>query len=131
MSPEGGFADLGTSIAKIFTMFTGELGFESTFATHTRLDQEQDRLYNFFILILYCYFIIEMCIILMNLTIGIAISNIQDLRKNADGLRLVKEVLLQRYLESLLKLISTTLFGFFSKVIYGSTMFENYWKSLI
>ena len=124
MSPEGGFADLGTSIAKIFTMFTGELGFESTFATHTRLDVEQDRIYNFFILILYCYFIIEMCIILMNLTIGIAISNIQDLRKNADGLRLVKEVLLQRYLESLLKLISTTLFGFFSKVrIYDIIFF--------
>ena len=50
-----------------------------------------------------------MCIILMNLTIGLSISNIQDLRKNADGLRLVKEVLLQRYLESLLQLISSTL----------------------
>ena len=43
----------------------------------------------------------------MNLTIGLSISNIQDLRKNADGLRLVKEVLLQRYLESLLRLVST------------------------
>ena len=58
---------------------------------------------------LYLFFVIEMCIILMNLTIGISISNIQDLRKNADGLRLVKEVLLQRYLESLLRLISSTL----------------------
>ena len=58
---------------------------------------------------LYLYFVIEMCIILMNLTIGLSISNIQDLRKNADGLRLVKEVLLQRYLESLLQLISSTL----------------------
>ena len=56
---------------------------------------------------LYLYFVIEMCIILMNLTIGLSISNIQDLRKNADGLRLVKEVLLQRYLESLLRLVST------------------------
>jgi hypothetical protein len=33
------------------------------------------------------------------------------LRKNADGLRLVKEVLLQRYLESLLRLSKIPMFG--------------------
>ena len=45
-----------------------------------------------------------MCVILMNLIIGLAISNIQDLKQNADGFRLVKEVLLQRYMESLLRI---------------------------
>ena len=35
---------------------------------------------------------------------------LQDLRKNADGLRLVKEVLLQRYLESLLRLTKIPFF---------------------
>ena len=33
--------------------------------------------YNLTVIILYSAFILEMCIILMNLTIGLAISNIQ------------------------------------------------------
>ncbi len=56
-------------------------------------------------LALFSLFIIEMVIILMNLIIGLAISNIQEMRQNADALRLAKEVLLQCYLETLLQVI--------------------------
>jgi hypothetical protein len=42
----------------------------------------------------------------MNLIIGLAISNIQEMRQNADGHRLAREVLLQCYLETLLQVIS-------------------------
>ena len=53
-------------------------------------------------LIFFCIFMVEVVIILMNLIVGLAISNIQDMRHNADGHRLATEVLLQCYLESML-----------------------------
>ena len=93
-------SDIHTSILKILTMFTGELGFESSFVNDTLPNSTLI----IFVMFLYVYFVIEMCVILMNLTIGLSISNIQELQKHADGLRMVKEVLLQRYLESLLRL---------------------------
>ena len=37
--PESSFSDIGSSIAKILTMFSGELAFETTFKNHTRLVQ--------------------------------------------------------------------------------------------
>ena len=98
------FHDLGSATAKVMAMFTGELGFETAFSGATNL--ADDPLYNSFVLLLYATFIMEMSVILMNLIIGLAISNIQDLRQNADALRLVKEVLLQRYMESFLRLLS-------------------------
>ncbi|TRY70665.1 hypothetical protein TCAL_09681 [Tigriopus californicus] len=98
------FHDLGSATAKVMAMFTGELGFETAFSAATNLSSSP--VYNSFVMILYVAFIVEMAVILMNLIIGLAISNIQDLRNNADALRLVKEVLLQRYLESLLRLLS-------------------------
>ena len=63
--------------------------------------------YNTCVLVLFIFFIFEMCIIMMNLIIGLAISNIQDLKQNADGFRLGKEVLgLQRHMESLLGILN-------------------------
>ena len=78
--------------------------------------------FNFFVLLFYALFLLEMSVILANLTIGLTISNIQvfhwitfasasaiklsfqNMRKNADTLRLVKEVRLLNYLESQSKL---------------------------
>ena len=100
MAYERPLSDIHTSILKILTMFTGELGFESSFVNDTLPNSTLI----IFVMFLYVYFVIEMCVILMNLTIGLSISNIQELQKHADGLRMVKEVLLQRYLESLLRL---------------------------
>ena len=48
-------------------MFTGELGFETAFTSATCLANEP--MYNFWIIVLYAGFILEMCIILMNLVI--------------------------------------------------------------
>jgi hypothetical protein len=72
---DSAFRDLGSSVVKVLTMFTGELGFETTFKEQTRLDT--DPWTHIWILLLYAMFLIEMCIILMNLTIGLSISNIQ------------------------------------------------------
>ena len=55
---------------------------------------------------MFSIFMVEMGIILMNLIIGLAISNIQEMRQNADGHRLAREVLLQCYLETLLQVTS-------------------------
>jgi len=45
-------------------------------------DQGSDKVYSIFIVIVYSVFIIEMAVILMNLMIGLAISNIQVSSKN-------------------------------------------------
>lgn len=97
------FHDLGSAIAKVLAMFTGEIGYETAFSWATDWSGKTPY-YNMAITVLYTVFIVEMCIVIMNLTIGLAISNIQDMRHNADALRLVKEVLLERYLESLLRI---------------------------
>ncbi len=96
------FHDLGSASAKVMAMFTGELGFETAFSEATSFQSEP--LYTLWIIILYVWFIIEMCVILMNLLIGLSISNIGEIRQNADALRLTKEVVLQRYLESFMRL---------------------------
>ena len=69
------FSDLGSSVVKVLSMFTGEFSFEDVFRSHTRFDKNFET--NIFVFVLYAYFLLEMCIILMNLTIGLAISNIQ------------------------------------------------------
>ena len=75
------FKDIGSSIVKVLTMFTGDMGFDTTFANATKfkgIGENWDQMYNNgLIFILYSFFLVEMCIILMNLTIGISISNIQ------------------------------------------------------
>ena len=62
-------------------------------------------------LLMFSIFMVEMGIILMNLIIGLAISNIQEMRQNADGHRLAREVLLQCYLETLLQVTSVQVFS--------------------
>lgn len=91
---ENSFHDIGSAIAKVLAMFTGELGFETAFVTATSLGE--DPFHNVWVIILYAGFVLEMCVILANLTIALAISNIQDMKVDADALRLVKEVMLQR-----------------------------------
>ena len=60
---------------------------------------------------MFSIFMVEMGIILMNLIIGLAISTIQEMRQNADGHRLAREVLLQCYLETLLQVTSVQVFS--------------------
>ena len=62
-------------------------------------------------LLMFSIFMVEMGIILMTLIIGLAISNIQEMRQNADGHRLAREVLLQCYLETLLQVTSVQVFS--------------------
>ena len=74
------FEDIGSSILKVLTMFTGELGFDNTFANSTNFydsSAHENWHTTLWIFLLYLYFVCEMCIILMNLTIGLSISNIQ------------------------------------------------------
>jgi hypothetical protein len=96
------FHDLGSASAKVMAMFTGELGFETAFSQSTSF--YNDPMFTAWVIFLYVWFILEMCIILMNLLIGLSISNIQEMRQNADALRLTKEVVLQKYLESFMGL---------------------------
>ena len=71
--------DFGSSVVKVMTMFTGELSFETIMVNVTRWDREnsEDIAANIFLSVFYIWFIFEMCVILMNLTIGLSISNIQ------------------------------------------------------
>ncbi|CAB4058015.1 unnamed protein product [Lepeophtheirus salmonis] len=92
---------LGSATAKVLAMFTGEIGFEAAFKSSTTF--KENFKFHLWITIMYTIFVFEMCLTLMNVLIGLAISNIQDLRQKGDALRLVKEVLLGGYLESLLR----------------------------
>ena len=75
-------------------------------------------------LLFFSVFMVEMVIILMNLIVGLAINNTQEMRQNADGHRLAKEVLLQCYLESLLQVIFvSTNSGSFITVLMNKTHF--------
>lgn len=88
------FDDIGSSMLKVLTMFTGDLGYENAFANNTQFSRnfpKENRLSSLAIYLLYMCFVIEMCVIMMNLTIGLSISNIQvsfeterlrDLNKN-------------------------------------------------
>lgn len=74
------FNDIGSSFLKVLTMFTGDLGFENAFANNTQFSQNfqrHNRFSSLAIYVLYMCFVIEMCVIMMNLTIGLSISNIQ------------------------------------------------------
>ena len=97
------FRDLGSAMAKTVSMFTGDLGFENGFVEWTNFEE-----YDWFaalVLFLYILFTFEMSVVLMNQLIGLAICNIQELAEDADGLRLVKEVMFQKYMESLLHIL--------------------------
>lgn len=89
------FHDLGSATAKVMAMFTGELGFETAFSAATNLSTHA--FYHFWIIVLYAVFIMEMCIILMNLLIGLAISNIQDLRFILKRLHRKETVLMRKF----------------------------------
>ena len=104
IEPESSFHDIGSAFAKTVTMFTGDLGFETAhgFGELTKLDEQN--WFGFLVLSLYIAFICEMSVVLMNQLIGLAICNIQELAEDADGLRLVRDVMLQKYMESLLHL---------------------------
>ena len=99
---DNSFHDLGSATAKVITMFIGEYGFETVFSLATNLSN--NTFFTVCIIVMYVWFLVHISVILMNLLIGLSINNIQDLRKNADALRLNKEVMLQRYLESLMRL---------------------------
>ena len=99
---DNSFHDLGSATGKVITMFIGEYGFETVFSLATNLSN--NTFFTACIIVMYVWFLVHMSVILMNLLIGLSINNIQDLRKNADALRLNKEVMLQRYLESLMRL---------------------------
>ena len=103
---DSSFRDLGSAMAKTVSMFTGDLGFETEPTGFVELTNFEE--YNWFallVLFLYVLFICEMSVVLMNQLIGLAICNIQELAEDADGLRLVKEVMFQKYMESLLHIL--------------------------
>ena len=99
------FRDISSAFSKTITMFTGDLGFESDNGFVFVTSFENEGWYGFAISFLYIIFIFEMSVVLMNQLIGLAITNIQELAEDADGLRLVKEVMFQKYMESLLHLL--------------------------
>ena len=102
---QNSFHDIGSAIAKTVSMFTGDLGFETENGINSMTNFEKKGWFGFLLMALYIIFIFEMSVVLMNQLIGLAICNIQELAEDADGLRLVKEVMFQKYMESLLNLL--------------------------
>ena len=77
---DNSFNDIGSTILKIFSMFLSEFSFDQSFQKYTKfyhVESVDETVYNIFVFIFYIWFMFEMCLILMNLTIGTAISNIQ------------------------------------------------------
>ena len=102
---QSSFRDIFAAFAKTVTMFTGDLGFETTGGFSSLTSFESGEWYSLTIWFLYIFFIFEMSVVLMNQLIGLAITNIQELAEDADGLRLVKEVMFQKYMESFMHVL--------------------------
>ena len=89
---QSSFRDIFSAFAKTVTMFTGDLGFETQGGFNSLTSFETEDWYSVMIWFLYIFFIYEMSVVLMNQLIGLAITNIQELAEDADGLRLVPAV---------------------------------------
>lgn len=89
------FSSIPLALLRTFSMMLGELDFVSTYAKpyHENKDRSLSAL------IVLCLFMILMPILLMNLLIGLAVGDIESVRRNAQLKRLAMQVVLHTELE--------------------------------
>ncbi|KAG5896169.1 hypothetical protein JTB14_016944 [Gonioctena quinquepunctata] len=93
------FGDLKWVLLKVIIMMSGELDYEDDFFTD---DESQGIKYPYTAQIMYLCFVLLVTIILMNLVVGLAVSDIQGLQQSAGLDRLVRQAELVAHLESML-----------------------------
>lgn len=91
------FRDLKWVIIKVIIMMSGELEYEDVF-----FDDSYPILYHYTAQIMYLLFVILVTVILSNLMVGLAVSDIQGLQQSARLDRLVRHAELVAHLESML-----------------------------
>lgn len=89
------FSSIPLSLLRTFSMMLGELDFVSTYAKPYHENKERA----LSALIVLCLFMILMPILLMNLLIGLAVGDIESVRRNAQLKRLAMQVVLHTELE--------------------------------
>ena len=77
---------------KIFTMLLGEYNYKSNF-----IDPEES---GFWAKLFFIVFVLDMSVVLMNLILGMAVSDIDALQKSSAIKRMVNETLIVEYMES-------------------------------
>ncbi|XP_069968385.1 transient receptor potential cation channel subfamily A member 1 isoform X2 [Bactrocera oleae] len=90
------FSNIPMSLLRTFSMMLGELDFVGTYVNTYYRDQLKVPITSFLIL---CVFMILMPILLMNLLIGLAVGDIESVRRNAQLKRLAMQVVLHTELE--------------------------------
>ncbi|CAD7002897.1 unnamed protein product [Ceratitis capitata] len=90
------FSNIPMSLLRTFSMMLGELDFVGTYVNTFYHDQLKVPITSFLIL---CVFMILMPILLMNLLIGLAVGDIESVRRNAQLKRLAMQVVLHTELE--------------------------------
>jgi hypothetical protein len=91
------FENIPISILKTFVMMIGELEFQEMF-----FDENQDTYYPITTQLMFFVFVVLVTIILMNLLVGLAVSDIQGLQASAGLNRLTRQAELVARLEGLL-----------------------------
>lgn len=91
------FKSIFLSILKIIMMMIGELEFEDIF-----YGEQADRSYPVTSHVMFLTFVLLVTVILMNLMVGLAVSDIQGLQRSAGLDRLVRQAELVAHLESIL-----------------------------
>lgn len=91
------FKSLHWGILKTFIMMSGELEFEDIF-----YDKEAKIIYPYTAHIMFLAFVLLVTVILTNLMVGLAVSDIQGLQQSAGLDRLVRQAQLVAHLESML-----------------------------
>lgn len=91
----GPFNNIGNGFVKVIMMMIGELEYEDIFYGNVKVNYSSAK-------IMFLAFVILVTIILTNLMVGLAVSDIQGLQKSAGLDRLVRQAELVSHLESML-----------------------------
>nr|CAI5852331.1 unnamed protein product [Callosobruchus analis] len=93
------FSDLKWVLLKVIIMMSGELEYEDVFFPD---DVNEETMYPYTAHLMYFCFVLLVTIILTNLMVGLAVSDIQGLQQSAGLDRLVRQAQLVAHLESML-----------------------------
>lgn len=93
----GAYALFGDSFIKVLTMLLGEYEYNLNFVQVT-----DDTSYSWVGKAIFVYFLLDMSIVLMNLVLGLAVSDIDQLQKNSAVQRMIQETYTVMFIDGIL-----------------------------
>lgn len=92
----GAYAFFGDSVVKVLTMLLGEYEYNLNFV------QVVQTPYSWIGKAIFVYFLLDMSIVLMNLVLGLAVSDIDQLQKNSAVRRMIQETYTVMFIDGIL-----------------------------